>query len=111
MRKRNIQMKFWCNEEELATIEKKIEASGKTKQDYLLSCALKKKITRIDGLEDISELIGQVKRIGNNINQIARIANETGQIDSEGISNSAKALALLYRQAVDIRKEVESWRL
>ncbi len=110
MRKRNKQMKFWCSESEFASIEKKIEDSGMTKQDYLLNCALKKKIRRIDGLDDLTGLIGQVKRIGNNINQIAKVANTTGVVDLDALSLAVNALAKIYQKISAIWKEIQSWQ-
>lgn len=47
---------------------------------YILSCVLEKQIVNTDG---IKELIPELKRIGNNLNQIAKRCNEGGMLPSE----------------------------
>ena len=46
----------------------------------ILSCVLEKQIVNTDG---IKELIPELKRIGNNLNQIAKRCNEGGMLPSE----------------------------
>ena len=41
--------------------------------EYILSCVLEKQIVNTDG---IKELLPELKRIGNNLNQIAKRCNE-----------------------------------
>ena len=53
---------------------------GKNQQEYILSCVLEKQIVNTDG---IKELIPELKRIGNNLNQIAKRCNEGGVLPSE----------------------------
>lgn len=79
-RSRDIQIKFRVSEEEAEQLRKKVEQSGKSMQEYLLGCALNKPITNTDG---IKELIPELKRIGNNLNQIAKRCNEGGMLPSE----------------------------
>ena len=79
-RSRDIQIKFRVSEEEAEQLRKKVEQSGKSMQEYLLGCALNKPITNTDG---IKELYPEIKRIGNNLNQIAKRCNEGGMLPSE----------------------------
>ena len=79
-RSRDIQIKFRVSEEEAEQLRKKVEQSGKSMQEYLLGCALNKPITNTDG---IKELYPEIKRIGNNLNQIAKRCNEGGVLPSE----------------------------
>ena len=52
---------------------------------------------------DFQEVIRQLRRIGNNINQVAMIANKNGSID---ILKFNKAKQELDKQIVEIRKQV-----
>ena len=62
------QLSFRVSEEEYQQLQQKILESGKNQQEYILSCVLEKQIVNMDG---IKELIPELKRIGNNLNQIA----------------------------------------
>ena len=63
------QLSFRVSEEEYRQLQEKILESGKNQQEYILSCVLEKQIVNTDG---IKELIPELKRIGNNLNQIAK---------------------------------------
>ena len=71
-RKRNVQIKFRVTEEEAEQIRKKIEKSGGTIQNFMLTC-----IKKTNGNK---ELLPELKRIGNNLNQIAKRCNEGGEL-------------------------------
>lgn len=74
------QLSFRVSEEEYERLKEKINESGKNQQEYILSCVLEKPITNTDG---IKELLPELKRIGNNLNQIAKRCNEGGMLPSE----------------------------
>ena len=74
------QLSFRVNEEEYQKMQERVQESGKNQQEYILSCVLDKKIVNTDG---IKELIPELKRIGNNLNQIAKRCNEGGVLPSE----------------------------
>ena len=74
------QLSFRVSEEEYQQLQQKILESGKNQQEYILSCVLEKQIVNMDG---IKELIPELKRIGNNLNQIAKRCNEGGMLPSE----------------------------
>lgn len=74
------QLSFRVSEEEYQQLQERIQESGKNQQEYVLSCVLGKKIVNTDG---IKELIPELKRIGNNLNQIAKRCNEGGALPSE----------------------------
>lgn len=90
-RKRNKQLKFFVDENELEKIEKKIEKSKLTKSDYLRKCSLEKEIFVIEGLK---ELALEVSRIGNNINQLTKTVHQ-GLISDTG---ELKKLELEYKK-------------
>ena len=60
------QLSFRVSEEEYQQLQEKISESGKNQQEYILFCVLEKQIVNMDG---IKELIPELKRIGNNLNQ------------------------------------------
>ena len=74
------QLSFRVNEEEYQKLQERVQESGKNQQEYILSCVLDKKIVNTDG---IKEVIPELKRIGNNLNQIAKRCNEGGVLPSE----------------------------
>lgn len=69
---------FRVSEDEYAKIQALVAASGKTQQEYLLSSALNKELINLDGLK---ELMPELKRQGNNLNQISKRLNARGYID------------------------------
>lgn len=72
-RKRNKQFIIRASEEEYQAIKKNIEKSKLNQNEYLLMSALNKKIIVIDG---IKELMIQLKKIGNNLNQITKSTHQ-----------------------------------
>lgn len=70
---RTNQVTFRASDKEKEQIQKKIEQSKISQQDYLLRCALKKKIIVVEG---VNELNSELRRIGNNLNQIAKALNQ-----------------------------------
>lgn len=72
-RKRPKQLVIRVSEDELQQIKDKIDHSELKQNDYLLKCALDKNIIVVDGLK---ELTVELKRIGNNLNQLTRAVNE-----------------------------------
>ena len=93
-RSRDIQIKFRVSEEEAEQLRKKVEQSGKSMQEYLLSCALNKPITNTDG---IKELYPEIKRIGNNLNQIAKALNGTAYYPYNLITQNQKELEKIWQ--------------
>lgn len=88
------QLSFRVNEDEYEQLRKKIEESGKNQQNYILSCILDKPIVNTDG---IKELVPELKRIGNNLNQIAHSLNATGYCEESLINENQKELMDLWQ--------------
>ena len=76
------------------TIMDKISSSGLNHQQYLLSAALNQPITNTDGLK---ALIPEIKRIGNNINQISKRANENRSISEFEMEEVKKELNSIWQ--------------
>lgn len=88
-RKRDKQIKFYVNEKEYEQIKKKVEKSKLKQQEYLIKSALNKKIIVIDGLK---EILLELSREGNNLNQIAKKINEGEQKDIKEMKNKLNNL-------------------
>ena len=71
-KKRKFLIGFWLDDEFLS-LKNKISKANLTCSSYLRKSSLDKTIIVIPG---IRELIIEIKRIGNNLNQIIRSANE-----------------------------------
>jgi hypothetical protein len=72
-RKRNISLGIWLTQEELESLKTKISDTNLNQSAYIRKCILEKNITIIPGIRDF---MIELKRIGNNLNQITRLANE-----------------------------------
>ena len=88
-RKREKQIKFYVNEKEYDQIKNKVEKSKLKQQEYLIKSALNKKIIVIDGLK---EILLELSREGNNLNQIAKKINEGEQRDIKEMKNKLNNL-------------------
>jgi len=72
-RKRNSSIGLWLTKEELAVLKNNISKTNFNQSTYIRKRILNKEIKVIPG---IKELIIELKRIGNNLNQITRAVNE-----------------------------------
>lgn len=58
---------------------------------------------RISGdRKEIYELWNQVRKVGNNINQIARVANETGQIDKKELDKEREKIGEVIYKILEV---------
>lgn len=73
-RKREHRMTVRLNGDEYTKVLNKIERSGLSKQEYILSSILNKKVQKRLNV-DYFKLINEVNRVGTNLNQIARKLN------------------------------------
>ena len=78
MRKRNRQINIRLTESEYHSLIKKAESSNLTLQDFVIRSCSNKEIHVIQGAEDLASIRAELKKIGNNINQIAKKANILG---------------------------------
>jgi hypothetical protein len=83
------------SEEEYSQLKKKVEASGGSQQEYIIKALMNKPIMNTDG---IKQLIPEVKRIGNNLNQIAKELNGRGYYQYDLITQNQKELMNLWQQ-------------
>ncbi len=79
---------FKCRitENQLKILEKNSSVLGKSKNDFFREqCCELKELDNKKNLEkkELVKLKMEIKKIGNNLNQIARVGNSTGTIDSK----------------------------
>ena len=92
---KNRHFNFRVNEKEYNKIKSKIEKSKLNTSEYLLRTAMKKDIIVIDGLE---EIIIQLRKIGNNINQLTKLCNQgrLTNINLEDVKEEMKNIWQLF---------------
>lgn len=88
-RTRPKQIVIRVSEEELAQIKEKVEQSGKSQQQYIIEALTQSNIVNTDG---IKELIPELKRVGNNLNQIAHALNGSSYYSYNLITENQKEL-------------------
>ena len=70
-RKRNITLSIRLTAEEKEALKKTAEQANLSMTDYLLRCSSRKKIRVVN----MNKVIVEMKRVGNNLNQITRRIN------------------------------------
>ena len=79
-RSRSIQIKFYVTEHEYELIEQRMKQLGTSNREaFLRKMAIDGYVIRLD-LSDVRELITQLRRYGNNLNQLTKRAHQTGNI-------------------------------
>lgn len=101
-RARPKQVKFWASEKELEQIKKKVKKSKLTQSEYLLRSALDKNILVVDGLK---EILLELSREGNNLNQIAKALNQNEEFKAEQFLEIKEKLMELWSLIEKILKE------
>lgn len=88
---RNIVMKFRATEEEAAEIRRKAAAAGMNVSRFLRTSAVKSQVV-LYNTADIYGLRSDLRRIGNNINQIAMVANSNKSVYLSDVRELRKQL-------------------
>ena len=76
MRKRNRVVPVRFSDHELSVIDANAKRAKMSRTEYLVSTGMDKPIVILD---DLKPMLAELRRIGNNINQIARRMHETGR--------------------------------
>ena len=90
---KNRHFNFRVNEKEYNKIKSKIEKSELNTSEYLLKTAMNKEIIVIDGLD---EIIKQLRRIGNNMNQLTKLCNQ-GRIKNINLEDVKKEMKSIWQ--------------
>lgn len=88
---RNIIMKFRATEEEAAEIRRKAAAAGMNISRFLRTSAVKSQVV-LYNTADLYGLRSDLRRIGNNINQIAMVANSNKSVYLSDVRELRKQL-------------------
>jgi len=88
---RNIVMKFRATEEEAAEIRRKAAAAGMNVSRFLRTSAVKSQVV-LYNTADLYGLRSDLRRIGNNINQIAMVANSNKSVYLSDVRELRKQL-------------------
>ena len=75
-----------------ALIRKKAADAGMSITDYIILCAIDKKVINYDGLR---ELTTQVKKLGNNVNQLL-ILSRQGKIHTVNLTTTQEELKKIH---------------
>ena len=100
MRTRDVSIPFRVTEKELQEIDKRAAKAKLDRTNYLITCALNKKIMV---LEDLKPLLSELKRIGNNLNQLTKLSN-MGQIKTVDLHETRAAMDALYGEIFRIAR-------
>ena len=90
---KNKHFNFRVNEKEYNKIKSKIEKSKLNTSEYLLKTAMNKEIIVIEGLE---EIIIQLRKIGNNINQLTKLCNQ-GRLRNINLEDVKKEMKSIWQ--------------
>lgn len=93
-RTRQFQAKVRLTEPELALLQTLASEAGMSQQEYMRRAILDAPIQNMDGLK---ELLPELKRIGNNLNQIAHALNGTGYYKYNLITENQKELKEIWQ--------------
>ena len=103
-RKRNITLSFWLTQEELEGLKTRISNTNLNQSTYIRKSILDKNITVIPGIRDFTI---EIKRIGNNLNQITRLANEGSvKIIGNDLSDIKEDLKKVWEQLASTLKKI-----
>lgn len=91
---RNVVMKFRATEEEASEIRRKSAAAGMNVSRFLRTSAVKSQVV-LYNTSDIYGLRSDLRRIGNNINQIAMVVNSNKAVYGNDIRDLKKQFSEL----------------
>ena len=86
-------LKFRVTPEEKEIITHKALSSYRIVSQYLRDCALEKQITVINGADNVAD---ELRRIGNNVNQIARAVN-AGFVTEANLTETREELRAIWQ--------------
>lgn len=95
---------FRISVKDLDVIKKKSKQAKMTVTDYITQSALGKEIIIIDGL---SEIVSQLKKIGNNLNQLTMLSHQ-GLINTVKLDETEESLTTIYWKINELTKAVDS---
>ncbi|WP_416325900.1 plasmid mobilization protein [[Eubacterium] hominis] len=101
-RTRTHRIELALNDEEYERFLSSVHLCGMTQQAYLYNL-VQNRLPRPKPTQDFIEMINQLRKIGNNLNQLVMIANKTGSID---IVRYKKDIEKLNKSILQIREQI-----
>ena len=102
MRKRNHVVPIRFSDHELSVIDANAKRAKMSRTEYLVSAGMDKPIVILD---DLKPMLTELRRIGNNVNQLTRKAN-SGEVYVVGLTGINEQLGTVAAGLVAIQKEV-----
>ena len=96
MRTRNHRIVFYLNDKEFEAFEQKAKRTSRSREDFIRKAVAEVQIKEAPPA-DLHKLIWEIRRVGNNIDQILMIANAKGILNIPDL-----------RKAIDALREVEN---
>ena len=95
-------LRFRVTPEEREKIERKALGSYRTVSRFLRDCALGKEITVIPGVNDLAS---ELRRVGNNLNQITRAVNSGYTAGIDGIDEIREGVKGIWQSLNSLRRD------
>ena len=103
MRKRNRVVPVQFSDHELSVIDANAKRAKMNRTEYLVSAGMDKPIVILD---DLKPMLAELRRIGNNVNQLMRKVN-SGEIYAVGLNEINEQLGTVAAGLFTIQKEVD----
>ncbi len=91
MRKRNIHIQFWLDRKEAESLDKKVRRSGLSREAYLRHL-ISGVVPRDAPPADYFAMMGELRGIGKNLNQIAQKAHVLNVVDVQRYDTAVRKL-------------------
>ena len=96
------------NEEEYEKNKKLVITSKLNQQNYNLKCLLNKDIRVVDGVLNLAE---ELRKIGNNVNQIAHLCNTINNVNKSDVEELQSDIAKCRRLMIEFLKKVNEGKI
>ena len=103
MRKRNHVVPIRFSDHELSVIDANANRANMSRTEYLVSAGMDKPIVILD---DLKPMLTELRRIGNNVNQLTRKVN-SGEVYVVGLNEINEQLGEVASGLYTIQKEVD----
>lgn len=103
-RVRQSKVTFRVTDDEWLRLKEGAKRAALSSEEYIRRTCLSGKNIIVQDGEAIRNLIGEIHRIGNNVNQVARMANSTGAVSKDVISEVLAWQAEIYRLLHEMKK-------
>ena len=103
MRKRNHVVPIWFSDHELSVIDANAKKTHLSRTEFLVSAGMGKPIVILD---DLKPMLAELRRIGNNVNQLTRKVN-SGEVYVVGLNEINEQLGAIAVGLYAIQEEVD----